>query len=73
MTESSDPYENEIVERVNEILKTELLQVKYKDEHRALKAKQKAVTIYNTKRPHLSIELLTLETVHRKNETVKKL
>ena len=73
MTENSDPYENAIAERVNGILKTELLQVKYHDEHHASKAIQKAVTIYNTKRPHLSIGLSTPETAHRKNETFKKL
>jgi putative transposase len=49
MTENSDPYENAIAERVNGILKTELLQVKYDNEYHASKAIQKAVTIYNTK------------------------
>ena len=73
MTQNSDPYENAIAERINGILKTELLQVKYDNEQQALKAIQKAVTIYNTKRPHLSIGLLTPETAHRKNESVKKL
>jgi len=73
MTENSDPYENAIAERVNGILKTELLQIKYDDQDQASKAIQKAVTIYNTRRPHLSIGLLTPETAHRKNEIVKKL
>jgi putative transposase len=73
MTENSDPYENAIAERVNGILKTELLQVKYENEQQASRAIQKAVTIYNTIRPHLSIGLLTPETAHRKNEIVKKL
>ena len=73
MTQNSDPYENAIAERINGILKTELLQVKYDNEQQALKSIQKAVTIYNTKRPHLSIGLLTPETAHRKNESAKKL
>jgi transposase InsO family protein len=73
MTENSDPYENAIAERVNGILKTELLQVKYDNEHQASKAVQKAVTIYNTKRPHLSIGLLTPQTMHKNNTTIKKL
>ena len=73
MTENSDPYENAIAERVNGILKTELLQIKYETEQQASKAIQNAVTIYNTKRPHLSIGLLTPETAHIKNERVKKL
>jgi putative transposase len=73
MTENSDPYENAIAERVNGILKTELLQVKYDNEQQASKAIQKAIIIYNTKRPHLSIGLLTPETAHQKNERIKKL
>jgi putative transposase len=73
MTENSDPYENAIAERVNGILKTELLKTRYDNEYIAQKAIRKAVTIYNTKRPHLSIGLLTPETAHTTNGTVKKL
>ena len=73
MTENSDPYENAIAERVNGILKTELLETRYDNEYLAQKAIQKAVTIYNTKRPHLSIGLLTPQKAHTTNETVKKL
>lgn len=73
MTENSDPYENAIAERVNGILKTELLKTRYDDEYQAQKAIRKAVTIYNTKRPHLSIGLLTPQRVHTTNATVKKL
>lgn len=73
MTENSDPYENAIAERVNGILKTELLKAKYDNEDIAQKAIQKAVMIYNTKRPHLSIGLLTPQQAHITNETVKKL
>jgi transposase InsO family protein len=73
MTENSDPYENAIAERVNGILKTELLKTRYDNEYLAQKAIQKAVTIYNTKRPHLSIGLLTPQRVHTTNGTVKKL
>ena len=73
MTENSDPYENAIAERVNGILKTELLKKRYDNEYQAQKAIQKAVTIYNTKRPHLSIGLLTPQKAHKTNATVKKL
>lgn len=73
MTENSDPYENAIAERVNGILKTELLKTRYDNEYLAQKAIQKAVTIYNTKRPHLSIGLLTPQKAHTTNETAKKL
>jgi transposase InsO family protein len=73
MTENSDPYENAVAERVNGILKTELLQQKYYDEQQAKKAIQKAVIIYNTRRPHLSIGLLTPDQAHRQRRTFKKL
>lgn len=73
MTENSDPYENAIAERVNGILKTELLKSRYDNEHLAQNAIQKAVMIYNTKRPHLSIGLLTPEIAHATNGAVKKL
>lgn len=73
MTENSDPYENAIAERVNGILKTELLQKKYYDEQQAKKAIQQAIIIYNTKRPHLSIGLLTPEQAHKQERTFKKL
>lgn len=73
MTENSDPYENAIAERVNGILKTELLKIRYDNEYLAQKAIQKAVTIYNTKRPHLSIGLLTPQRAHTTNEPFKKL
>jgi putative transposase len=72
MTENSDPYENAIAERVDGILKTELLKTKYDNTDQALKAIQKAVAIYNNKRPHLSIGMLAPETAHRQNETTKK-
>jgi transposase InsO family protein len=40
---------------------------------RLQKQYKKQSPIYNTKRPHLSIGLLTPETAHVKNERVKKL
>ena len=73
MTENSDPYENAIAERVNGILKTELLQKKYYDEQQARKAIQKAIIIYNTQRPHLSIGLLTPDQAHKQERIFKKL
>lgn len=39
MTENSDPYENAIAQRVNDILKTELLQLEYKNHQQAVKCK----------------------------------
>jgi len=64
MTENSDPYENAIAEKVNGILKTELLQAKYTD---ALSTKQSVekISIYNQQRPHMSIGMLTPNEAHK--------
>jgi len=73
MTENGSPYENAMAERVNGILKTELLQKQYKDREQAVKAIDKAVRIYNTKRPHLSIGMLTPQQAHFKTGELKML
>jgi len=64
MTENGSPYENAMAERVNGILKTELLEIKYEDWQQASAAVNKAIDIYNNKRPHLSIEMLTPGKAH---------
>lgn len=73
MTENSDPYENAIAERVNGILKTELLQSKYESHQQAVKDVNKAILIYNTERPHMSIGLLTPEEAHQREGNIKEL
>jgi putative transposase len=73
MTENSDPYENAVAERVNGILKGELLQLKYNNELEAMKSVMRAVKIYNTKRPHMSIGLLTPDQAHQQENPVNKL
>lgn len=73
MTENGSPYENAMAERVNGILKTELLQPKYKDWQEASKAVNKAIDIYNNKRPHLSIEMMTPQKAHLHKGELKML
>ena len=73
MTENGSPYENAMAERVNGILKTELLQKKYDDRKEAIKAVDKAIMIYNNKRPHLSIGMLTPQQAHLKTGELKML
>ena len=73
MTESGSPYENAMAERVNGILKTELLKPKYKDWQEAAAAVNKAIYIYNNKRPHLSIEMMTPEKAHLQKGELKML
>jgi putative transposase len=64
MSERSDPLENAIAERVNGILKQELLEERFSSFPEALAAVEKAVIVYNFQRPHLSIEMLTPAQAH---------
>ena len=64
MTENGDPLENAIAERINGILKDELLQhiyINFKDAQLGI---AKAITIYNTLRPHTSCDMLTPQEAH---------
>jgi putative transposase len=74
MTENGDPLENAIAERVNGIIKEEYLnhyQIKTKKE---IEQKlQKAVSLYNNGRPHLSCNMLTPDQVHESKLTPQRL
>lgn len=66
MTENGDPYENAIAERVNGILKTEwLYTMSLPTVAAARKAVARIVGVYNTKRPHMSVGMLTPEAAHQ--------
>jgi transposase InsO family protein len=66
MSEKSDPLENAIAERVNGILKQELLEKRYESFTEATRQVAQAVSIYNHLRPHLSIDMLTPAEAHAK-------
>jgi putative transposase len=66
MTQSGDPRDNAIAERVNGILKTELLEEVYPDITTARVAIAQAVDTYNYLRPHSSIDMLTPAMAHNK-------
>jgi transposase InsO family protein len=72
MTENGDPLENAIAERVNGILKEELLQQQYPDFKTAQLSVAKAITIYNALRPHSSCNMLTPQTAHLQTGVLKK-
>jgi putative transposase len=56
------PYENAVAERINGILKSEFyLDRIFASINQAQEAVLEAVTIYNTKRPHLSLAMMTPE------------
>ncbi len=66
MTENGDPLENAIAERVNGILKDELLEDTYAGFEAAEQAIAVAVSIYNHQRLHSSIDYLTPVEAHNK-------
>ena len=65
MTENGDPLENAIAERINGIVKEEYLHnYQTVDLLEARKQLQKAISLYNSSRPHMSISNLTPNKVH---------
>jgi len=74
MTESGDPRENAIAERINGILKEEYLyDYIVNNIKEAKKILNEVVKLYNEDRPHNSIENLTPNQVHIENIKRKKL
>jgi transposase InsO family protein len=66
MTERDHCAENALAERVNGILKQEYgLGYRFKNVMHIRQAVEQAVWLYNTKRPHCSLDLETPEHVHR--------
>jgi putative transposase len=72
MTQNSDPRENAIAERVNGILKQELLEVNYSSFEQAREGIKNAINIYNHERPHSSIDMLTPFQAHSLNGELKR-
>lgn len=67
MTQNGDPYENALAERMNRTIKEEFGMdgtVKTKDQLRQLVAE--AIHLYNSKRPHLALNMKTPEEVYHK-------
>ncbi|WP_371916406.1 IS3 family transposase [Pseudomonas sp. B38(2017)] len=65
MTDGYDCYQNALAERVNGILKTELLLHRPTDLAQAEQMVREAILIYNQERPHLSLKYKTPDAVHR--------
>lgn len=73
MTENGDPYENPIAERLNGTLKKTFgLGTQFKGRRDAVKSVKRAVVVYNTVRPHTSIEKLTPHEAHTKEGMLKR-
>lgn len=73
MTEKGDPRENAIAERVNGILKDELLDERFESFPHAEIEVARAVSTYNHRRPHLSIDMLTPAAAHTQTGVLKRL
>ena len=72
MTENGDPLENAIAERVNGILKDELLAACFVDYKTAQEEVAKAISTYNYLRPHGSIDNLKPGEAHQQSGKLKK-
>jgi transposase InsO family protein len=73
MTEENHCYENAMAERVNGILKDEfLLDEEMTDLKTAQKAVKQAIEIYNTRRPHWSLQLQIPSKVHQQSYILEK-
>lgn len=72
MTENGDPLENAIAERVNGILKQELLQEVFSCFEAAQKEVAIAMSTYNHLRPHGSIDNMKPAYAHQKTGELKK-
>lgn len=67
MTDGYDCYQNALAERINGILKDEFLVDTYKDQQQARKIIEQSIKIYNSKRPHLSLDYKTPDYIHKKS------
>ena len=73
MTQSGDPLENAVAERVNGIIKNEwLMHENIIDGNIALKRISEIVNIYNNIRPHASLNYLTPESAYTENGILER-
>ena len=69
MTENSDPYENALAERMNRTIKEEFgLDRKIKSKELVYNLLKESITLYNNKRPHLALNMLTPDEVYFKTK-----
>lgn len=72
MTESGDPLENPVAERVNGIIKEEYLEPQgLKSIKGAITYLHKAIALYNTERPHMSISNFTPDMIHHSAKSIQ--
>ena len=67
MTQTSDPRDNAIAERLNGILKDELFDETYPTLRKAIRHIATSIKVYNNERPHGSVDMLMPAVAHTKN------
>lgn len=72
MTQSGNPRDNAIAERVNGILKQELLEEVYPNISQAQQSAVTAIDTYNRIRPHSSVDMMTPEKAHTQTGQIKR-
>jgi transposase InsO family protein len=73
MTESGDPLENAVAERINGILKTEWLYVCKQDSWKETMAYvSKVIDLYNNQRPHQSIGYMVPALIHQTGQKTER-
>jgi len=72
MTQSGNPKDNAIAERVNGILKQELLEEAYPNIKTAQQSAVIAIDTYNRLRPHSSVDMMTPEKAHTQTGSIKR-
>lgn len=72
MTQSGNPKDNAIAERVNGILKQELLEDAYSNISQAQCSAEIAIDIYNRLRPHSSVDMMTPEKAHTQTGPINR-
>jgi transposase InsO family protein len=73
MTQSGNPRDNAVAERLNGILKLDIIvRENFKNFNEAKKAVQQAIITYNTIRPHSSCDMVTPEKAHQQDVALKK-
>jgi transposase InsO family protein len=72
MTQSGNPRDNAIAERVNGILKQELLEQAYPNIKTAKQSAVIAIDTYNRLRPHSSVDMMTPDKAHMQTGSIKR-
>lgn len=72
MTQDGNPRDNAIAERVNGILKQELLNPVYINYQHAKQAVSTAINTYNHLRPHSSVDMLTPASAYKQSGEIRR-